>query len=178
MAEEEDQAEEKEGDGDENDGESKADGKSGKKKLVLIVAVALIVIGGAVGGAGFFFGWFGGGSEAVETVEDMPQKPAKIAVFYDLPQMTVNLSSADNRAQYLKILITLELPNEEMIEMIEPYMPRVLDAFQTHLRELRMTDLEGSSGLFRLKEELAKRINLTIHPAHIDAVLFKEIIIQ
>ena len=46
-----------------------------------------------------------------------------------------------------------------MIEQITPIMPRVMDAFQTYLRELRPSDLDGSAGLYRLKEELTRRVN-------------------
>jgi len=57
-------------------------------------------------------------------------------------------------------------------------MPRVTDIFQTYLRELRASDLSGSVGMFRLKEELTKRVNATIAPLQVNAVLFKEIVIQ
>jgi flagellar FliL protein len=57
-------------------------------------------------------------------------------------------------------------------------MPRIMDAFQTYLRELRPSDLEGSAGLYRLKEELTRRVNASIAPARINAVLFKEIVVQ
>ena len=65
-----------------------------------------------------------------------------------------------------------------VIEQITPIMPRVMDAFQTYLRELRPMDLDGSAGLYRLKEELTRRVNLSIAPARINAVLFKEIVVQ
>ena len=64
------------------------------------------------------------------------------------------------------------------MEQIQPLMPRVMDAFQTYLRELRPTDLDGSAGLYRLKEELTRRVNAAVAPNHITAVLFKEIIVQ
>jgi flagellar FliL protein len=57
-------------------------------------------------------------------------------------------------------------------------MPRVTDIFQTYLRELRPADLTGSAGLFRLREELTRRVNVTIAPQQINAVLFKEIVVQ
>ena len=59
-----------------------------------------------------------------------------------------------------------------------PLLPRIEDQFQVFTRELRTTDLEGSAGVYRLKEELLKRVNIAIYPAKIDAVLFKEILIQ
>jgi flagellar protein FliL len=43
---------------------------------------------------------------------------------------------------------------------------------------LRPTDLDGSAGLYRLKEELTRRVNAAIAPSHINAVLFKEIVVQ
>jgi flagellar FliL protein len=57
-------------------------------------------------------------------------------------------------------------------------MPRVTDIFQTYLRELRPSDINGSAGLFRLKEELTKRVNAAVAPIPVTAVLFKEIVVQ
>jgi flagellar protein FliL len=104
---------------------------------------------------------------------------AKVAVFVDLPEVLVNLSNGNSdRTQYLKIKVVLELPNQKMIEQITPIMPRVMDAFQTYLRELRPSDLDGSAGLYRLREELTRRVNASIAPSRINAVLFKEIVVQ
>ena len=64
-----------------------------------------------------------------------------------------------------------------MVAQIQPLMPRVMDAFQTYLRELRPTDLDGSAGLYRLKEELTRRVNAAVAPNRITAVLFKEIVV-
>jgi flagellar FliL protein len=100
-------------------------------------------------------------------------------VFVDLPDVLVNLSNAGtDRTQYLKVKIVLEVPDAELVAKIQPLMPRVMDAFQTYLRELRPTDLDGSAGLYRLKEELTRRVNASVAPNHISAVLFKEIIVQ
>jgi flagellar FliL protein len=61
---------------------------------------------------------------------------------------------------------------------VKPLMPRVMDAFQTFLREVRPNDLEGSAGLYRMREELTKRVNLAVAPSKVNAVLFKEIVVQ
>ena len=97
-----------------------------------------------------------------------------------MPDVLVNLSSsaAGDRTQYLKVKVTLELPDQAMSAQIQPVMPRLMDAFQTYLRELRPTDLEGSAGLYRLKEELTRRVNAAIAPNRVTAVLFKEIVVQ
>jgi flagellar protein FliL len=95
-----------------------------------------------------------------------------------MPDILVNLSSTGDRTQYLKVKVVLELPDEQMKAQIQPLMPRVIDMFQTYLRELRATDLDGSAGLYRLKEELTRRVNAAIAPERINAVLFKEIVVQ
>ena len=46
------------------------------------------------------------------------------------------------------------------------------------MREIRASDLSGSVGLYRLREELLKRVNVAVYPAKVDAVLFKDLIIQ
>jgi flagellar FliL protein len=103
----------------------------------------------------------------------------KPAVFVDLPEVLVNLSnSGSDRTQYLKVKMTLELADQALMQQIQPMMPRVMDTFQTYLRELRPSDLDGSAGLYRLKEELTRRVNATITPNRVNALLFKEIVVQ
>jgi len=159
-----------------------ADGEEGKPaaakrklslKLILMVVGGLVVLGGIGGGAYFFF--FAHKKEAAVAASQV-----KPPVFFDLPDVLVNLSSggANERTQYLKVKVVLELPDQALSAQIQPVMPRIMDAFQTYLRELRPTDLDGSAGLYRLKEELTRRVDAAIAPNHINAVLFKEIVIQ
>ena len=82
------------------------------------------------------------------------------------------------RAQYLKAKIVLEVTDQKVAEEIKPVLPRVLDSFQTYLREMRSSDLEGSAGLYRVRDELTRRVNLAVAPSKINAVLFKEIVVQ
>ena len=70
------------------------------------------------------------------------------------------------------------MADESVMKAIQPRMAKVVDAFQVYLRELRKSDLEGSAGIYRLKEELRRRINVAIFPAQVDAILFKELLVQ
>lgn len=146
--------------------------KSGKKKIIMIALLALLLIGGGVGAYFFLLA-----PEAPESAENVPAEPEKV-VFFPMPAITVNLENVAGRQQYLKLRATLELRSDEDIAAIEPFMPRVLDAFQVYLRELRTTDLEGSAGMFRLKEELQRRINTAVYPVEVRKILFEEILIQ
>jgi flagellar FliL protein len=137
----------------------------GLNKFILIGIVAAL----ALGAGGYFFFLKGHKSTVAETPK---------ALFYDIPDMTVNLSASPDRPQYLRVKVTLEVDNAHVIDALKPVMPRVIDTFQTHLRELRVTDLEGSAGLFRLRDELTRRVNLAIAPNRIRAVLFRELVVQ
>ncbi len=139
-------------------------------KLILIVVGALLLAGG--GAAGFLM--LGGKKAEHEAAE-----PAKPVAFFDVPDLLVNLtSSSGERTQYLKVKGVLELPDQAMTAQVQPVMPRVMDTFQTYLRELRPSDLDGSAGIYRLREELTRRVNAAIAPSHVNAVLFKEIVVQ
>ncbi len=99
-------------------------------------------------------------------------------VFYQLPDILVNIQSDGGSPRYLKLALTLELDGADRVAMIEPAMPRVLDRFQAFLRELRVEDLSGSSGSYRLRVELLRRVNLAVAPADVRAVLIEEMLIQ
>src|SRR3954453_21031615 len=148
-----------------------APGKKLPLKLIIIGVVGLLIAGG-----GGYFGYsilFG----HKDTKAAAP--PPKPAVFVDLPEILVNLSSAGNdRTQYLRVKMTLEVADQLLMQQVQPLMPRVTDTFQTYLRELRPSDLDGSAGLYRLKEELTRRVNVVISPSKVNAVLFKEIVVQ
>ncbi len=144
----------------------------GKLKLIIAVAGLLVILGGGAG-AWFFFSKGHGEEKHAEA------PAAKPAVFMDVPDMLVNLVGLPGeRVQYLKVKVVLELKEEKQVEAIKPTLPRVTDIFQTYLRELRPSDLSGSAGLFRLKEELTRRVNAAVAPNAVTAVLFKEIVVQ
>ncbi len=114
-----------------------------------------------------------GGGEAEEEVAKVVAEP----VFYDMPDFLVNLSGPPPQ-HYLKMRVALQLADKESVPRLEAEMPRILDGFQTFLRELRPEDLEGSQGMLNLKEELMRRLALATQEPIVKDVLFKEIIVQ
>ena len=156
------------------DGAEAVAAPKGKLKLMIAVAGVVAILGG--GAATWFLFFRGGQSSEVKQAEVAAAKPP---VFMDVPEMLVNMVGAPGeRVQYLKVKVVLELKEEKQLEAIKPTLPRVTDLFQTYLRELRPIDLNGSAGLFRLKEELTRRVNLAVAPNAVTAVLFKEIVVQ
>lgn len=151
---------------------------AGKKLILFVVAplVLLLVVGGVA------FALMGGSSEQ-DAEQDMSQAAAAVdepkeVLFYDLPDMLVNLNTAGRKASYLKVKVALEVDRQSALRDLEEKMPRVIDDFQIYLRELRLEDLNGSAGMFRLKEELLRRVNTSLYPTKVKDVLFKEMLVQ
>lgn len=143
---------------------------SGKVLILYIVLPLVILIGAGVGV--FMSGLFGGGDEAHEE-----EQVVVVPVFYDLPDFLVNLSG-DAPQHFLKMKVTLQIVDAEASKRLDAELPRILDAFQIFLRELRPEDIEGSAGMLRVKEELLRRINLAVQPPLVIDILFREVIVQ
>jgi flagellar FliL protein len=92
--------------------------------------------------------------------------------------MLVNINTAGRTKNFLKIKVSLELNNEADINRVENVLPRIVDNFQVYLRELRLEDLQGAAGVYRLREELLNRVNAAVRPAQVKDVLFQEMIVQ
>ena len=187
---------------DGEDGEGAPAKKKFTPKMMIIAGVAAALILGG-GGTGAFFllkpkpdaeaaagehgkekkkekkkdGEKKGGKEGEAGAAVVREGPDGV-VFYTLPDVVVNMQTADGRPTFLKLKLTLELPDEEAVEVLDPAMPRLQDMFQTFLRELRPEDLSGSQGSYQLRMEILRRVNLVIAPSHANAVLIEEMLIN
>jgi flagellar FliL protein len=170
------EAENGEADEKQGEGEVKPKRKLSGKTLVLFVVLPLALIVAALGAA-FALGLFGGKGEEAGKEAQAEHAPVK-SVFYDMPELLVNINTGGGKENFLKLAISLELNDAEATKALEAAMPRVVDSIQVFLRELRIDDLNGSAGIIRLREELIKRIGAAAEPVKIRDVLFKEIIVQ
>lgn len=149
---------------------------SGKKIVLFIALPILLVVGGL--STGYFFGAFDSFLGESMDGEEEEEVARGDAFFFDIPDLLVNLNSTGSRSHYLKVSISLELPDPSDVSQIESVMPRIIDNFQVYLRELRIEDLRGSAGITRLREQLLKRINVAAAPARVSDVLFREMLVQ
>jgi flagellar FliL protein len=169
------------------------------RMLIIIGAIVAVVLGG--GGAGAFFllkpkpdaagshkaEKKGGGEKKAKKGKEGEEEGAETGlvregpdgvVFYTLPDIVVNMQTAEGRPTFLKLKLTLELPDHGAVEGLDPNMPRLQDMFQTFLRELRPEDLAGSQGSYQLRMEILRRVNLVIAPTKANAVLIEEMLIN
>lgn len=179
--------ESEDGEGVEGEEGAASKGKLNKKLLIILLPVILLAIGGGL----YFTGVIGGGGDDETHVEgaehagegadgELTTEGEGIttnAAFFALPDFIVNLSSAGG-SRFLKLRVQLELKDEADLAAIEAITPRVIDQFQTYLREMRVEDLRGSAGIYRLRQELLYRVNIAAHPVKVTDVLFQEMLIQ
>jgi flagellar FliL protein len=150
------------------------------KKLILFIVLPLLLLGGG-GGAAYFLGLLDpllGVEEEAHEAAEPEHVEAGPSVYYELPEMLINLNSTGKKANFLKITVSLELDSPEAVHEVETVLPRIIDSFQVYLRELRIDDLRGSAGLYRLREELLLRVNAAVDPVKVKDVLFKEMLVQ
>lgn len=156
---------------------------SGKKIVLFIVLPILLIVGG--GAAAFFTGMLDGllgKKQEGEHVEEKhePELPPYNGppIYVPVPDMLVNLNTGERRATLLKLGISVEVARPEDQAAVTLALPRITDGFQVYLRELRMDDLRGSAGMYRLREELLLRVNMAVAPVKVKDVLISEFLVQ
>jgi flagellar FliL protein len=161
------------------------------KKIFLFVLLPLFLLAGAGGGlyfSGMLDKFLGKGEDAVEGEAEAGSKEAKkgahavvppsASYFLIIPDMSVNLADTGSKPNYLRLKLQLELKDQSDLMAVEAVLPRVVDQFQTYLRELRVRDLRGSAGIYRLQMELLNRVNTAVAPVEVKGVLIQEILVQ
>jgi flagellar FliL protein len=182
------------------EGEAGAEGEAApaKKKglpVMLIAGAAVVVIAGGGGATAFLMLGKHGPAPAAQKAAKKEVKKAdpnkkpdpngpQVAdgpngvVFYTLPDIVVNMQTADGKPSFLKLKLTLELPDHDTADALDPNLPRLQDMFQTFLRELRPEDLAGSQGGYQLRMEILRRVNLVIAPSKANSVLIEEMLVN
>src|SRR5262249_12077249 len=124
-------------------------GDSSKKKLsgrTIVLFIALPAVGVIVLGLGaaFMLGLFD--KKEAKDAHEAARAEAEHAVFFDMPELLVNMTGAGEKQQnFLKLSLSLELPNADATPKVQAAMPRIIDSAQVFLRELRLDDLQGSA---------------------------------
>ena len=152
--------------------------KPGKKKLLIFaLPVVLIAILAGLWFSGVLPGLLGM-SHPVDQAAHVQEVGPHVPVFVELPEMVANLNAAGRRPVFVKFKARVELARAEDQAGFAAAQPRVVDLFQTYLREMRPEEFRGSTGTYRLREQLIARANIAVAPAHVVDVLFAELLVQ
>ena len=142
-----------------------------RKKLMLFLIPVVVVIGISVG---LYFA-LNSKNDSVNgefnVIQYNKDSDEGATVFYDLPEITSEVKG-NGITHKLRLKINIELSCVEDIRVIQVMTPRLTNAVLNHVVELYLEELEGSTGLYWLKEELLYRFNLVAAPVKIKNLNF------
>jgi flagellar protein FliL len=157
---------------------AEAAAKGGRKKLVVIaLPVLLVLVAGGLWFSGVLPRMLGLAHEPPHGARQENAPPAA-PIYVEIPELVANLNGNPRRPAYIKVKPRLEVAKQEDVARVQSAMPRLLDMFQTFLRETRPEELRGSAGIHRLREELIARANIAVPGGGVTDVLFTEMLIQ
>ncbi len=170
-----------------------------KKKSKLLLILILLLVLALVGGGGFFaYKKFFAKNKEETKVEKKEQKieeakeeqkkkgdkgqekeslPAIQTKLVQLPTILVNLADPLGR-RYLKISIELEVKGTEPEKLIEKKMPIIKDTLILLLSSKTFDDLSTLDKKYKLKMEIAQRLNQILEKPIVTNVFFTEFLVQ
>lgn len=142
-----------------------------RKPNILLVAapVTVILLGGGL--------WLQGALPQALGIKQRGGARVETPAFVDLPEMVANLNSDPRHPRYVKLKAKLETSEGDVVK-VKAALPRLIDLFQTYLRETRPDELQGALGMYRLRQELIARASLASRSAKVNDVLFSEMLVQ
>jgi flagellar protein FliL len=148
--------------------------KPRRRKLLLFTVppLALLLLGAGL--------WFSGAPSGLLGTGQVVGKQAAEAppIYVDIPEIVTNLGGVGRRPSYVKFHAKVELTRDQDVAAVQPLMPRLLDMFQTYLREVRPEELRDSAGTYRIREELIARADIALAPVRVSDILFVELLVQ
>ena len=173
---------------------------AGEEKKGLPIKLILIVVGVLVLGGGGYFAYTNFFQE--ETVEESAEQskegeeseegakgkeaadgkkveelPPDIGVMFTMDPFVVNLAGSSGK-RFLKVTATLELSAPEVNPEIQENLQKITDSILVLLSSKNFEDVYSVQGKFKLKDEIATRVNRFLVVGHVKDAYFSEFIIQ
>ncbi|MGX6647910.1 flagellar basal body-associated FliL family protein [Maricaulaceae bacterium MS644] len=198
MAEDVDDAKEDGAETDEAGGGAK---KGGMKKLILFIGlpVVILLLAGVAGGLMLM----GGGGDETHTAEaghdgedgghaagGVDPGDMVAANFDSLHtwsgadggnmKITVNIRDETGRSVYLQVEFALVYTDPRLDAVLgrEIVQTHLTDTYVEFLRSLRVEDIDGTMGSFRIRAEMQRRANLVLAPLEVEDVLLPALVIN
>ena len=150
-------------------------------RLPLIIGLILAVAGGSGGFLAVRTGILpiGGAAEPV-TSESVPNEKTSHdysdLVYVPIEPLVVSYAR-DGRSRHLRFRAELEVPEDTAGE-VERLMPRVVDVLNTYLRALRISDLQESTALLRLRTQMLRRVQTVVGHGLVNDLLVMEFVLD
>jgi flagellar FliL protein len=153
--------------------------KPKRPHLPLILGLVLAVLGGVGGFLAVRAGLvpFGGKADHVAAAVPAPHEvDFGNLVFVPIEPLVVSYAEA-GRSRHLRFRAELEVPAKQATEVAR-VMPRVVDVLNTYLRALRLSDLEESSALMRLRGQMLRRVQAVVGEGRVNDLLVMEFVLD
>jgi flagellar FliL protein len=162
----------------EPDAEQQQVKKSGKTRYVILGFVLLLLLAG--GGAAAWYVMTDGAMPGAAAKKPAPQ-PVKPPVFLPMETFTVNLQS-EGIEQFLQVGFTLELPNQEQVDLLKLYMPHVRSRLLLLLSSKKAAEILSVEGKKKLSDEIIVLLKQPFTPqgpaVNVTSVLFTSFVVQ
>lgn len=160
--------------------------KKKKKPILLFAIIGLVVVIIVAGLGSYFFLFKKTSNEALEKeiAGDVGAKgdknaktDTKVGIMVDIEPFVVNLD--DPKAKhFLKIAITLEVPDEKAKEEIEKLMPKIKNEIIMVLSSKTLDDIVPVDGKVKLRDELMVRLTNILGQGRLNNVYFSQLVVQ
>jgi flagellar FliL protein len=108
----------------------------------------------------------------------LPSRPAMAEdLFEELPMIRTTIRNGEEIAD-MWIRCENEVPNQATTRAVAEQRGEIIDGFIAHIDTLRVTDLQGSDNLHRLRTRFRGIAGAVIAPLRVEAVLFKEMLVS
>ena len=151
-----------------------------RSSLGLVVVVFIIIIGALLAlflGRLSFLGEFLPSTSGVLANNQDAQISTVVTYNMREPLEVVLNSGGDNRV-YLRLELSLKLGRAQDVPFVKNLEPAIRDTIIPFLQELRPNELQGSRGVFLLREEMLFRINKITSSVRVDDVYITEMQLQ
>ena len=142
-----------------------------RKRVMILLLPLLIVIGISVGIYFSMNNSYDSLGVDYKIIQYNKDNAEDITAFYDLPEIKTFVKGKHGSHE-LRLKVNLELSSIEDLKVIEVLSPKLSDSIISHIIELTVDEIDGSVGLYWLKEELLYRLNLTAAPVKIKNINF------
>lgn len=148
-----------------------------KKGPGLVGILLTLVVALGLGGGGFYAMYAGllSSEGHAATAKDAEAAAPDAPIFLELDPMAISVGGTEGVKQ-LRFRAFLQLADDA--GDVAALQPRILDIFATYLRALSVEQLEDPSGLFTLRAQLLRRVQLLAGPEAVRDLLIIDFVIS
>ncbi len=148
-------------------------------KLPMIIGLVLALAGGGGGFFAVYSGMILGGESQEVAMEDTMEEPVDDmpdVAFIAVEPMIISVNGKHGR-EHLRFRAQLEVSPKYQSD-VEQLLPRVVDVLNGYLRALKISDLEDSSALIRLRGQMLRRVQIVTGQGRVNDLLIMEFVLN